>query len=353
MPVDMLRLICSYHTPKDLTSMALILSSSLQDNGSDSIKEMLRALWLVHIKKVWNYNDNVVIPHHIDIRKLYPLARPMFGSYTLLSTQDIKILHINNDEKDNDKRVTFLGVPGQDNRSVQSSVSFPMIPKNQRSNSFYRKMNNKPLDNAINIVKNLSDVIEVCSNILFDINNDTSNKVCDFVYSSPFLYTNSNGSYSHYVLPRSVAYYEVSIMKTDINVIEDFDNECIAVGLSSSKFDRDFLLPGWDRHSWGFHSDDGGIYHHSGRQLSQFGPSFSCGDIIGCGVDYRDHSIFYTINGKYLGKAFKDVQPGIEFFPTVGIDANVTVNFNYGEKIPFAFDLIAYMASISFFVKTD
>lgn len=364
MPLDMLRLICTYQSPKDLNNITLT-SSLMQYNGSDSIKDMLRALWFDHIKQSWNYNDNMIIPIHINIRKLYQLARPMLGSYMLLSTiEDIDLLHINNDEKDNDKSVTFFGQVGQDNRSVQSSVSFPIIPRNQKRKQ--RKPADK-LDNAINnIVKKLSNklsnVIEVYSNILFDnddINsNDKSVKVIDYVYSSPFLFNNSNGSYSYYVLPRCVAYYEVIIKKTVMNNIinnnADIETkECIAIGLSSSKFERLKMLPGWDLHSYGYHSDDGGIYHGLGSQLSKFGPSFGSGDIVGCGIDYRDHSIFYTLNGEFLGKAFKDVNTGMELYPTIGIDANVTAEFNYGEKIPFEFDLIAYMASLSFFLKAD
>ena len=128
MPSDMIRLIFTYQSPNDLNSITLT-SSILQNNGSDNIKEMIRALWYEHITRAWNFNDtNMIIPSHINICKLYPLARPMLGSYILLSTiEDIDLLHINNDEKDNDKSVTFFGQVGQDNRSVQSSVSLALI----------------------------------------------------------------------------------------------------------------------------------------------------------------------------------------------------------------------------------
>jgi len=360
-PTDMFRIISTYHTPKDLNS--IILTTSLLYNGSDEIKELIRALWFNHIKIRWNYdNIKLVIPNHIDIRKLYPLARTMLGSYTLLSTnEDINLLYINNDEKDNDKKVTFLGQVGMDNRSVQSSVSFPMIPMSKKRN-IIKPLTRKSLDSALMIVQQLSNVFEAYTNKFFDktlddpISYTSAIKTVDFVYSSPFLYQNPCGSYSYYVLPRCVAYYEVIIKKSEtINNGHQFEDdntrECIAIGLSSSKFERVKMLPGWDIHSYGYHSDDGGIYHGVGRQLSQFGPSFGLGDIVGCGIDYRDHSIFYTLNGNFLGKAFKNIQTGIELFPTIGIDANVTVEFNYGEKNPFSFDLISYMASISFFIK--
>ncbi|XP_004347387.1 mitogen-activated protein kinase kinase kinase 1 [Capsaspora owczarzaki ATCC 30864] len=38
-----------------------------------------------------------------------------------------------------------------------------------------------------------------------------------------------------------------------------------------------------------------------------FGPTCSQGDIVGCGIDRQDSSIFFTRNGKLLGKAFSQV----------------------------------------------
>lgn len=364
----MLRLILTYQSPKDLNSITLTTPLLLR-NSNSAIEDMIRALWIEHIKIAWKYDNDtnkiMLIKDHINVRRLYPLARSMLGSYTLLSTiEDTEHMFINNDEKDNDKRVTFFGQVGMDNRSVQSSVSFPIIPRSKRH--YKQKVTRKSIDSAMTIVQKLSHAFEACSNILFDTKmdesyTDFSTKVVDYVYSSPFLYKTNTGLYLYYVLPRCVAYYEVTIKKTEINeVVRDLYNndanstrECIAIGLSTSNFERVKMLPGWDTHSYGYHSDDGGIYHGLGRQLSKFGPSFGQGDIVGCGIDYRDHSIFYTLNGRFLGKAFKEIKTGIELFPTVGIDANVTAEFNYGENIPFEFDLIAYMASLSFFLKAD
>lgn len=44
-------------------------------------------------------------------------------------------------------------------------------------------------------------------------------------------------------------------------------------------------LPGWEDNSWGYHGDDGRAFCCLGTGES-FGPTFTTGDIVGCGVDY-------------------------------------------------------------------
>jgi len=44
-------------------------------------------------------------------------------------------------------------------------------------------------------------------------------------------------------------------------------------------------LPGWEDNSWGYHDDDGRAFCCLGTGES-FGPTFTTGDVVGCGVDY-------------------------------------------------------------------
>lgn len=101
-------------------------------------------------------------------------------------------------------------------------------------------------------------------------------------------------------------------------------------------------MPGWDAFSYGYHGDDGGIFHSSGDMLKRFGPSFGKGDTIGCGVSYhpRNGGIFFTLNGKFLGFAWANLD-GLaqkELYPTVGVDSNAPVDCNFGAK-EFKFNL--------------
>jgi Ran-binding protein 9/10 len=36
-----------------------------------------------------------------------------------------------------------------------------------------------------------------------------------------------------------------------------------------------------------------------------YGPTFTTGDVIGCGVNFRTGCAFYTKNGEYLGKPIR------------------------------------------------
>lgn len=43
--------------------------------------------------------------------------------------------------------------------------------------------------------------------------------------------------------------------------------DCIAVGVSESRFPLKGKMPGWDSRSYGYHSDDGGAFHDAGSML--------------------------------------------------------------------------------------
>jgi Ran-binding protein 9/10 len=65
-------------------------------------------------------------------------------------------------------------------------------------------------------------------------------------------------------------------------------------------------MPGWDTArgpTWGYHGDDGGIFIHSedGSRGHLYGPKYTTGDTVGCGVDFDKGVIFFTKNGVLLG----------------------------------------------------
>lgn len=115
-------------------------------------------------------------------------------------------------------------------------------------------------------------------------------------------------------------------------------------------------MPGWIEHSWGYHGDDGKVFHSKGSGEA-YADCFTTGDIIGCGVDFKRSAAFFTKNGVSLGnepnlhRSFKlvrllltnggtgDAFRGVhgQLYPQIGLrsqGARVKVNFG---KSPFIF----------------
>ena len=135
----------------------------------------------------------------------------------------------------------------------------------------------------------------------------------------------------------TVSYFEVELSAVQTGVWSS-ELDCIAVGMGSARFPLVGRQPGWDGHSFGYHSDDGRIFHGSGTGSHAFGPTFGPGDVVGCGILLSSRQIFYTLNGKFLGIAFYAKAAHIPLYPVVGLDSHVAVKFNFGER-PFAYDL--------------
>lgn len=74
----------------------------------------------------------------------------------------------------------------------------------------------------------------------------------------------------------------------------------VAIGFSASGVSLT-RAPGWEPESWGYHGDDGNVFA-SQNVGKHYGPPFAAGDTIGCGVNFRTGTAFFTRNGKHLGK---------------------------------------------------
>lgn len=80
----------------------------------------------------------------------------------------------------------------------------------------------------------------------------------------------------------------------------------------------------------------------------EYGPTFTTDDVVGCCVNFRTNTVFYTKNGLPLGVAFKGIlnEP---LHPAIGLRTpGEIVEANFGQK-PFVFDFQHYLEVIYFF----
>lgn len=117
-------------------------------------------------------------------------------------------------------------------------------------------------------------------------------------------------------------------------------NRLIGVGFCTRKVILN-RLPGWEPESWGYHGDDGNSFCCQGTG-KPYGPQFSTTDIIGCGVNFRTGTAFFTKNGVDLGIAFRDIKSP-KLYPAVGMKRpGEHIRVNFGQE-RFIFDIDHYM----------
>jgi hypothetical protein len=182
-----------------------------------------------------------------------------------------------------------------------------------------------------------------------------------------------------------VGYFEMKVVSSGVK-------QFVGIGWSSSEFDYKRLMPGWEDwsglagFSWGWHSDDGKVFHDSSIGDS-WGPRYTTGDIVGTGINFKvwfsfyfvvlsfllslielerekiylsslslnvfslpltlsffqTREIFFTKNGEFLGVAFRRerVRNDVPLCPTVGLASTSSVlSLNFGtEPFLFAFEV--------------
>lgn len=84
----------------------------------------------------------------------------------------------------------------------------------------------------------------------------------------------------------------------EVRIVSKGRDGYMGVGLCAQGVNMN-RLPGWDKHSYGYHGDDGHSFCSSGTGQA-YGPTFTTGDVIGCGLNLVDGSCFYTKNGHHL-----------------------------------------------------
>jgi hypothetical protein len=123
-------------------------------------------------------------------------------------------------------------------------------------------------------------------------------------------------------------YYEITLLR------KKSKHTTVAIGLASRPY-PDFRLPGWNKTSVGYHSDDGRKFLSDPTGGCDYARPYDEGDTIGCGYEPATGIVFYTCNGIFLGIAFSRVYAKA-LYPTIGADGPCQLECNFGEK-PFKF----------------
>uniref|UniRef100_A0A0N4ZXB3 B30.2/SPRY domain-containing protein n=1 Tax=Parastrongyloides trichosuri TaxID=131310 RepID=A0A0N4ZXB3_PARTI len=130
----------------------------------------------------------------------------------------------------------------------------------------------------------------------------------------------------------------------EVHIIDKGKDGYMGVGVCQKNVDLS-RLPGWDANSFGYHGDDGNFFASSGNG-SSYGPTFTTGDIIGCGVDFARKNLFYTKNGEFLGFATDKLNISKDLYPVIGLQTQgETIDTNFGQK-PFRFNFEGHMEKI-------
>lgn len=128
-----------------------------------------------------------------------------------------------------------------------------------------------------------------------------------------------------------VAYYEVRILSLALE-------SKVTIGLAKKNFSSN-LEPGWVEGSIGYNSTDGCILLGN-RSVVELNSKFGMGDVIGCGIRWRQNSkldesdfpleAFFTKNGVIVYEGIKRNFENI--FPTIAMNrAKIQISFNQDE----------------------
>ncbi|KAF0433485.1 SPRY-domain-containing protein [Gigaspora margarita] len=118
----------------------------------------------------------------------------------------------------------------------------------------------------------------------------------------------------------------------EIDIINGNDG-IIAIGFCTKLAELN-KLPGCEKNSWGYHSDDGNFFDCSELE-EPYGPKFETSDTIGCCLNFRNNTVLYTKNGVNLGIAFRDLKDLKDnLYPCIGIRSKIGISIkaNFGYK---------------------
>lgn len=124
-------------------------------------------------------------------------------------------------------------------------------------------------------------------------------------------------------------YFEVTVQQAGPDVV-------MAIGLCTRPYPI-FRMPGWNKFSVGYHSDDGHKFCDDATGGQPFGPSWTVGDTVGCLYSPETGNVTFTLNGIVVGQAFSGLVRH-HYFPSIGADGPAQIQVNFGRQ-PFKYPI--------------
>ena len=138
----------------------------------------------------------------------------------------------------------------------------------------------------------------------------------------------------------------------EVEIISHKENSAVGIGVGA--FDnRLHGMPGWTARSFGYHSDDGNLFHQSSYVGLCFGPTCMEGDIMGCGIDFEDFAgyvrLWFTKNSTMVGAPVRAKMPPKGFYGLIGILGAAGKYLGHSQqKAPFSLQVIGeYMCGFA------
>jgi hypothetical protein len=147
--------------------------------------------------------------------------------------------------------------------------------------------------------------------------------------SHPFLTISEYNTQTQYHQNQTQHYFEITVEKAGPEVV-------MAIGLCTRPYPI-FRMPGWNKFSVGYHSDDGHKFCDDATGGQPFGPSWNIGDTIGCGYCPETGNVIFTKNGINLGYAFSGLGRH-HYFASIGVDGPAIIHVNFGKQ-PFKYNV--------------
>jgi len=220
---------------------------------------------------------------------------------------------------------------GSESGSIELSGDFVVMTnpvtgysKKARANTVSGKEKEEELD--MEVRRTHKNIVKDENSFTFSLPEGVRQKDFNFQCSEAmFILTKERREYPN------IHYFEAIIDKLATNGY-------LCIGVADGKIPLKNVIVGAKANSFGYKSDDGFLFNQNGKGIN-FGPVFTEGDIIGCGVSGK--TIIWTKNGKWVGGIpipdmnKEKLKYNLELYPTITINGNcqVTIQYNY----PFIF----------------